>query len=139
MLNRPYILLIVLSIILISCSQGIAIILTNKLKVDKKINVTFPGNLRFPNNIDSLQAWDLSRTENAISIRDRYRYSLKIPIIYLDTTGRVFSFNLKAGHEVTILSQPTSISTIRKTFIIDNIDTLNYKRNGGCWTYTVNK
>ena len=128
--------LIILSAMTISCNQGTAIVLTNKSNVDKKITVTYPRDFTFSNNKDSLQAWDLSNTENEISMREVYRHSLKIPF-YSDTSRRILSFNLKAGHEVTVLDQPTSLSTIKKIYIVANNDTLNSKRKGGCWTYMI--
>ena len=122
-----------------SATKGAIVSFTRSLSkslVDKNIRVTFPISFKFPNYQDSLQAWDLSNTQNAFTERDRYRYSLRIPIS-IDTAERTFSFTLKAGHEVTVLGQPTSLSTIKNTSVIADSDTLKYMRQNGCWIYSI--
>ena len=136
MLNRVCILLMILSATTISCNQGTAIVLTNKSNYDKRIIVTYPRDFTFPTHKDSLQAWDLSTTANEISTREIYRYSFKIPF-FSDTSRRTISFNLKPGHEATVFNRQTSLSTIKRIYVIVNEDTLKYKRQGGCWHYKI--
>ena len=122
--------------ILLSCNQGTAIVITNSSSTDKTLRVTFPTSVQLLNRQDSLQAWDLSNTENDISTREKYRYSLKIPAI-VDTSSKTLFFTLKSGHEVTAFGHLTQRSTIEKTFVVSDADTLEYERKGGCWTYII--
>ena len=156
MLNRYFLTFLLLLVILGSCDPRIAVVITNKSKVDKNIRVIYPAHFRLPINSkegtnDSLLAYDHSMTGNYISLRDNYRYPLKIPILLLDTVARTYSFNLKAEHEVIIESRwLTSVPTYGQIFIIENADTIELKRHGkifkkrpqlllgGSWTYTIN-
>jgi hypothetical protein len=132
---RVYFFIIIMAIVS-SCNRQAAIILTNQSLVDKNVRVTYPAGFAFLNYQDSLQAWDLANTQNAISVRDRYRYSLKLPVA-TDPILRTVSFTLKAGHEVTVLGSPTHVSTIRKTVILAGDDTLNYRKQNACWVFLI--
>jgi len=128
---------------------------TNKSTTDKNIRVRYPANFRLPLNSkeltnDTLQGYDLSLTGDAISIRDKYRYPVKIPVLMLDTIARTYSFILKAGQEVYVESRfPAASPTYGQVFIIGNTDTVVLKRHGkifkkepkllpGCsWNYTI--
>ncbi len=111
----------------------------------------YPAHFRLPINRidrtnDSLLTYDHTLTDNAISTRDYYRYPVKIPILSLDTVNRTYSFNLKANHEVIVESRwSVSTPTYGQMFIIDNLDTVElkkqgkiFKKRGGSWTYIIN-
>jgi hypothetical protein len=136
MLNRYSVILFLLSVIFTSCDPGIGVVISNKSRFDKNIQVTYPSNYRLPINTrdrtnDSLQTYDHTQTDNTINARDYFRYPEKIPILLLDTINRTYSFNLKAKHEVIIESRwPASLPTFGQIFVIDNIDTIKLVRHG---------
>ena len=156
MLTKYITLILPFSLTLISCDAGIGVVISNKSTVDRNIRVIYPTNFRLPINSkdrtnDSLQTYDHTLTDNTISVRDYYRYPVKIPILLLDTINRTYSFNLKARHEVIIESRwPASLPTFGQLFIIDNTDTIKLVRHGrdfekrpklllrGNWTHTIN-
>src|SRR5215204_1208105 len=122
MISRLLMLAIV-NLVLVACNHGVAIVATNQSNAGKQIDVILPKTLKLPHRLDSLQAWDLSNTQNDITMRDRYRYSVKIPT-NVDTSTNTLSFNLKSHHEITVFGQPTSLQTIKKTFFVVGTDTL---------------
>jgi hypothetical protein len=135
-MNSRLLMLAVVNILLVACNRGVAIVATNQSHADKQVDVILPRNVRLPHRLDSLQAWDLSNTRNDITMSGRYRYSLKVPA-KVDTSRNTLSFNLKSYHEATVVGQPTSLQTIKKTFFVVGTDTLKYKRIAGCWTFTI--
>jgi|SRR5688572_5391492 len=135
-MTRTFILFCFILSSLLSCSPGVAIIARNDSTVDRKIDITFPDNIKISHFVDSLQAWDLSKTKYQITSRDIYRYPLKIPVV-VDTSRNMLIFNLKVGHEARVLGRPTSFLEIKKTSVVSNNDTLKHRRKGSCWNYTI--
>lgn len=121
---------------LISCATADAIVIENKSSQPKRFVAHYPSDLKFPKEKDSLQAWDLTVTENSISVRDRYRNSLRLPAT-ADTARRTVSFLMQGKHELTFYGSRTSLSTVRKLIVIADHDTLKFHRKGNCWTYTI--
>ena len=121
---------------MMACKYPTAVVATNKSLTDKKIRMIFPETFKLKYHRDSLQAWDLSRTHNEISIRDRYRYASKIPVDF-DTMGGMLTFTLKAGHEVTVTGSPVPLSILKKMLVTANLDTLEFKRGMGVWEYVI--
>src|SRR5688572_22878660 len=127
---------VITSLMLFSCATGDAIIIKNKSGSDKNIIINYPTGFSFPANPDSLQAWDLTNTENLVSTKDIYRNNLKIPATPA-SSGKGWTFMLKARHEVTVLGKPTHRNTIKNTLVLSNYDTLKVDRSGNCWVYTI--
>ena len=136
MINRRLPLLILLCVTVMACKYPAVLVATNESSADKNIRVIFPENFKLNYHLDSLQAWDLSRTQNEIAIRDRYRYALKIPVDF-DTLGGMLTFTLKAGHEATVIGSPVSLSLVKKMFVTADLDTLKFKRGTGVWEYVI--
>jgi hypothetical protein len=125
---------VVFIFLLSSCATD-AIIIRNSSSTPKKMVVYYPSDISFLKNKDSLQAWDLTYTEQSVSMKDRYRNSLKIPA-QSDTSGRTVTFLLKGKHEVTLHSGKSSRSEMRKITVVAESDTLQFDRMGNCWVYT---
>ena len=154
MLKRYFITFILFITASISWSQ-VSVIIDNKSKVEKNIRVYYPSNFKMPIDEslganDSLKTYDHTLTDNTISVRDYYRYPSKTPILSLDTIVRIYSFNLKAKHEVVVeFRQQKNVPTYGQVFIINNVDTIEIKKHGkvfkkepkllpgGSWVYTI--
>jgi len=122
---------------------------------DKSITVHYPADFRFPFPInggdkDSLQAFDISKTENSLTSRDYYRHPVKVHIQSLDTVARTYSFILKANHKLILQdTYPTVSPVFGQVFIINHTDTVKLDRNGkffkkyprrgkgGSWIYEI--
>ena len=138
-----------------SCIVGTDVSITNKTKTEKSIHASYPAHAPSPifrkdKRSDSLQGYDISETEHAITSRDYYRYPVRIPIECSDTSARTFSFTLKPGHKVFLMNQyPSASPAFGSVFIIDKRDTLVLEKKGrffkkrpkrgkgGSWTYII--
>jgi hypothetical protein len=118
----------------LSCNYPRPIIARNYSATDREMRIAFPADFEIPNQVDSLDAWDLTDTRNEIAIREVYRYFARIPV-RVDRRERTLSFTLKAWHEVTVTSRPTSYSIMKRTKMIASGDTLECRHHDGCWTY----
>jgi len=155
MKRKYFYLILLLPLFITSCIVGTEVAVINKSKTDKNITVHYPADFRFPvsikgNGKDSLNAYDISKTENAITTRDYYRYPVKVHISSLDTLNRTYSFTLKTGYKLILQDvYPTVTPAFGQVFIIDNTDTVMFDRSrkffkkspkmgkGGSWKYTI--
>jgi hypothetical protein len=85
MVNKFFILCLLLTLMMTSCIVGTKVSIINKAKDDKSITVHYPTNFRFPitlkgENQDSLPGYDISKTENSVTSHDYYRYPAKVHI-----------------------------------------------------------
>jgi hypothetical protein len=155
MVKESLILFLLLTIVMASCVVGTQVSIINRTMSDKSVTVYYPANFRFPipikgGNNDSLQAYDISQTENSITTRDYYRYPVKVHITMLDTVAKTYSFILKPKYKLILQdTYPTVSPPFGQVFVIDLIDTVQLDKSGkffkkypklgkgGRWTYEI--
>ena len=143
----------IVTVVFYSCDPGIGVVIINKTNADKKIQVIYPPNFKFPGDPgdthsgfmirDSIKTFDLAEREN-------YLHPIIIPRMAWDSVARTYSFTLKANHEAVVESRfLAGAPTFGQVFIIDHTDTVRLKNHGGdfikrpklslggSWTHTI--
>jgi hypothetical protein len=143
MRNIPVTTCVVIYLLACSCYTPTQVKIENKSSVNKNIKVHYPESYQPPH--DSLPGYDHELTDNAISIRDYYRYPVRTSVLSLDTVNRTYEFVIRPKHEVIIESfYPSRRPTYGQVFIIDNTDTVtldrkrkDFTKRGGVWSYAI--
>lgn len=143
---RHLIVFTLLTITISSCYYPAQVVMYNKSTSDKQVTLRTNGNNAvFPNDNDSLTAYDHARAGNAISSRDYHRYGQLLPIRKSATNSNEYYFVLPANHRVIIHSSwPVSSLPWSETFIINESDSVilskkgkTFRKKGGNWTHTI--
>lgn len=141
MIKKYAIPVILLAIVFNSCDPGFAVIISNKSTNAKNIKAIYPTGFKFARK-DSLRTYAADET-------NLYQNPMIIPILYLDTVTKSYSFVLQAGRQVTVEASIGAYPTYGQMFIINNRDTAILQKEsgnfatrkrhsfGGVWIYTI--